>query len=237
MTGAGKGLGRAAALALGAAGAHVHAVARSSADVEGVCGEVIACGGGATPIAADVTCAAGLRRIFDGLPRLDVLVNNAGSNIPEPMIDVSEEHLDYLLGLNVRAAFLVAQAAARRMLAQGEGGSIIHMSSQMGHVGAVNRSVYCMTKHAIEGLTKAMAVELAPSGIRVNSLAPTFIETPMTSGFLKDPDFRRWVLDRLPIGRWGTEQDIMGAVIFLASPASAMITGTSLRVDGGWTAQ
>ncbi len=237
VTGAGKGLGRAAALALGAAGAHVYAVARTAADVAGVCAELIGLGGGATPIAADVRKADDLRRVFGELPRLDVLVNNAGSNIPEPMVDVSEEHLDYLLGLNVRAAFLVAQAAARRMTAQGGGGSIINMSSQMGHVGAVNRSVYCMTKHAIEGLTKAMAVELAPLGIRVNSLAPTFIETPLTSGFMKNPDFRRWVLERLPIGRLGTEQDIMGAVVFLASPASAMITGTSLRVDGGWTAQ
>ncbi|MCC7198075.1 MAG: SDR family oxidoreductase [Gammaproteobacteria bacterium] len=237
ITGAGKGLGRAAALALGAAGAHVYAVARTAEDVAGVCAELIGRGGDATPIVADVTKSEDLRRVFGELPRLDVLVNNAGSNIPEPMVDVSEDHLDYLLGLNVRAAFLVAQAAARCMAAQGGGGSIIHMSSQMGHVGAVNRSVYCMTKHAIEGLTKAMAVELAPLGIRVNSLAPTFIETPLTSGFMKDPDFRRWVIDRLPVGRLGTEQDIMGAVVFLASPASTMITGTSLRVDGGWTAQ
>jgi NAD(P)-dependent dehydrogenase (short-subunit alcohol dehydrogenase family) len=140
------------------------------------------------------------------------------------------------LNLNVKGAFLVAQAAARRMAA-GKGGSIVNMSSQMGHVGSPRRSVYCMTKHAIEGLTKALAVELAPKSIRVNTVAPTFAETPMTRPFFEDPAFRDSVLSQIPIGRLAKVEDIMGAIVFLASPAAAMITGTSLLVDGGWTAR
>src|SRR5687767_7411922 len=148
---------------------------------------------------------------------LDVLVNNAGTNIPEPFIDVSEVHLDQLLNLNVRAAFVVAQAAAKRML--GRGGVIINMSSQMGHVGAVNRTVYCMTKHALEGLTKAMALELAPHGIRVVSIAPTFVETPMYRKMREtNPEMEKWVTDRIPLGRAGTAEDVAAAVTFAASP-------------------
>jgi NAD(P)-dependent dehydrogenase (short-subunit alcohol dehydrogenase family) len=154
---------------------------------------------------------------------------------------VSEEHLDRLLDLNVRAAFLVAQAAVRRMLAHPErrarGASIVNMSSQMGHVGAPGRTVYCMTKHAIEGLTKAMAVELAPHGIRVNTVAPTFVETPMTAPMFARPEFGKWVLDRIPMGRVGTPEEVAAAAVWLASPAAGLVTGTSLRVDGGWTAQ
>ena len=144
--------------------------------------------------------------------------------------------LDRLLTLNVRAAFLVAQASARRMVAQGEG-VIINMSSQMGHVGSErDRTVYVMTKHAIEGLTKAMAVELAPKGVRVVSIAPTFIDTPLVRPFFDDPTFRKWVLDRIPLGRLGTVEEVASAVVFLASPAAALVTGSSLLVDGGWTA-
>jgi NAD(P)-dependent dehydrogenase (short-subunit alcohol dehydrogenase family) len=175
------------------------------------------------------------------MPGLDVLVNNAGSNIPEPFVDVSEAHLDRILDLNVRAAFLVAQAGARRMLAAADrrarGGAIVNMSSQMGHVGAVNRSVYCLTKHAIEGLTKVMAIELAPHGIRVNSLAPTFIETPLTAPMFARPEFSKWAHERIPLGRLGTPDEVAAAALFLASPAASLVTGTSLVVDGGWTAQ
>ncbi|MDJ0928729.1 MAG: SDR family oxidoreductase, partial [Gammaproteobacteria bacterium] len=169
--------------------------------------------------------------------RLDILVNNAGTNKPQAFAAVDSEALDVVIGLNVRAAFLVAQAAVRVMLRTGAPGSVIHMSSQMGHVGSPNRSVYCMTKHAIEGLTKAMAVELAPVGIRVNSVAPTFIETPLVKPMLADPEFRDFVQQRIPLGRAGEIDDVVRAVLFLADPRNSMITGHSLRVDGGWTAQ
>jgi NAD(P)-dependent dehydrogenase (short-subunit alcohol dehydrogenase family) len=164
-------------------------------------------------------------------------VNAAGTNIPEPFLQVSERSLDALLEVNVKGTFLAAQAAARRMVAGGRGGAIVNLSSQMGHVGAAGRSVYCATKHAVEGLTKALAVELAPHGIRVNSVAPTFVETPMTAPFLADEAFRAEVTGRIPLGRIGTVSDVTGAVVFLASPAACLVTGTSLVVDGGWTAQ
>jgi NAD(P)-dependent dehydrogenase (short-subunit alcohol dehydrogenase family) len=153
------------------------------------------------------------------------------------LVDVTEAHLDAVLAVNVRGAFLVAQAAARAMGARGDGGCILFLSSQMGRVGAPRRTVYCATKHAVEGLTKAMAVELAPQGIRVNAVAPTFVETPLTTPFLADPAFRADVEARIPLGRLGQVDDVTGAVVFLASPAAALITGTSLLVDGGWTAQ
>jgi NAD(P)-dependent dehydrogenase (short-subunit alcohol dehydrogenase family) len=170
------------------------------------------------------------------VPRLDVLVVAAGTNIPEPLLEVGDEHLDALLQLNVRATFVTLQAAARRMVAGGAG-SIVLISSQMGHVGAARRSVYCATKHAVEGLAKAAAVELAPRGVRVNTIAPTFVETPLTAPFLADPAFRAEVEQQIPLGRIGRVEDVAGAVVYLASDASALVTGTSLRVDGGWTAQ
>lgn len=236
VTGAGRGLGRACAFALAAAGADVVLVSRTRSDLDTVAGLIQREGGVARPLVCDVTDAAQVQACVESLARLDVLVNNAGSNIPEPFVDVSAAHLDFLLTLNVRAMFIVAQAAARKMLGQGQGGVILHMSSQMGHIGAPNRTVYCMTKHAIEGLTKAMGVELAPHGIRVNSIAPTFFETPLAGPFLANPVFRDHVLHKIALGRLGQMEDIMGAVVYLASPAAAMVTGTSLVVDGGWTA-
>jgi NAD(P)-dependent dehydrogenase (short-subunit alcohol dehydrogenase family) len=183
-----------------------------------------------------------VNRTFATIPVLDILVNNAGSNIPEPFVEVSETHLDRLLDLNVRSAFLVAQAAAKKMLQAPDrrrrSGAILNMSSQMGHVGAVNRSVYCLTKHALEGLTKAMALELAPHGIRVVSIAPTFIDTPMYRRMTEArPEFAQWVSDRIPVGKVGAAEDVAAAVVFAASPAAALVTGSSLLVDGGWTAQ
>jgi NAD(P)-dependent dehydrogenase (short-subunit alcohol dehydrogenase family) len=154
-----------------------------------------------------------------------------------PMGDVPVDVLDLLLDLNVRAAFLTAQAAIRSMQRRGVPGSVVNMTSQMGHVGSPGRTVYCMTKHALEGLTKAMAVELAPAGIRVNSVAPTFVETPMTLPMLDDPAFKSFVLDSIPLGRMAGVDDVAAAVLYLVSPAAGMVTGTSLLVDGGWTAR
>ena len=242
VTGAGRGIGRACAIALAQAGAEVWLAARTREEIEAAAAEIRGAGGRATAVVCDVTDAKELRRAIAALPVLDVLVNNAGSNIPEPFVEVSEAHLDELLNLNVRAAFIAAQAAAKKMLQapdrQSRGGAILNMSSQMGHVGAVNRSVYCLTKHALEGLTKAMALELAPRGIRVVSIAPTFIETPMYQRMTREkPEFARWVEARIPAGKVGKPEDVAAAVVFAASPAASLLTGTSLLIDGGWTAQ
>jgi NAD(P)-dependent dehydrogenase (short-subunit alcohol dehydrogenase family) len=239
VTGAGRGIGRACAIALAQAGAEVWLAARTRNEIEQAAAEIRAAGGNAHAAACDVTNSKDVQRIISSIRTLDVLVNNAGTNIPEPFVEVSEAHLDELLALNVRAAFLVAQAAAKKMLeGKTRGGAIINMSSQMGHVGAVNRSVYCMSKHALEGLTKAMALELAPHGIRVVSIAPTFIETPMYRKMrMEKPEFEKWVTDRIPAGKVGQPEDVAAAVVFAASPAASLVTGTSLLVDGGWTAQ
>ncbi len=231
VTGAGKGIGRSCVAGLVAAGATVIAVSRTESDLESL---ESAHPGKVQAWVADVTSEDFLRGI-EALDALDILVNNVGTNKPQPFTEVERSALDLMLDLNVRSAFLVAQAAARVMVRRGAG-SIIHMGSQMGHVGAPNRTVYCMTKHAIEGLTKAMAVELAASGVRVNSVAPTFIETPMTRPMLENPDFLADVVSRIPMGRVGQAEDVASAVVFLASSASAMVTGDSLKVDGGWTA-
>ena len=231
VTGAGRGLGRACALTLSGAGAQVVAVSRTANELASLAEEA------AGPVEAwveDVTGDALLARI-EALDRLDVLVNNAGTNQPQPFIEVTDEVLDGMLNLNVRAAFRVARSAARVMMRRGSG-SIVNMSSQMGHVGSPRRTVYCMTKHGIEGLTKAMAVELGPHGIRVNTVSPTFIETPLTRPFLEDPEFAEFVMGMIAMKRIGTVDDVAAAVLYLASPASGIVTGTSLRVDGGWTA-
>jgi|HubBroStandDraft_6_1064221.scaffolds.fasta_scaffold120873_3 NAD(P)-dependent dehydrogenase (short-subunit alcohol dehydrogenase family) len=236
VTGAGRGIGRAVALALAAAGAELMLVSRTPSELDEVAREIAAQGGTAQPLPFDVTRSDVIRDAFAGLERLDILVNNAGLNRPQPFLEVDEPTLDLLLGLNVRAAFVVAQAAARLMVVQG-GGVIINVSSQMGHVGSdLNRTVYVMTKHAVEGLTKAMAVELAPKGVRVVSVAPTFVQTPLTKPFFDDPETRKWILDRIPLGRGGTVEEVAQAVVFLASPAASLVTGSSLLVDGGWTA-
>jgi len=237
VTGAGRGIGRGCALALAAAGADVVAVSRTRAELEGVVAEVHDAGRQGWPLVCDVTDAAQVFDRIGALERIDVLVTSAGGNIPERFLDVSPEHLDRLLALNVKGTFLAAQAAARRMVASGAGGAIVTLSSQMGHVGAPERTVYCATKHAIEGLTKSMAVELAPSRVRVNAVAPTFVETPMTRPFFEDPAFRAHVQARIPLGRIADVDDVAAAVVYLASPAAALVTGISLLVDGGWTAQ
>lgn len=233
VTGAGKGIGAACTLALASAGARVIAVSRTATDLDQVVSQLPDRIEGWV---GDVT-GTDLPARIEALERLDVLVNNAGTNRPQPVEDVTDEALAELLDLNVRAAFVIARSAIRVMLRAGHGGSLVFMSSQMGHVGAVNRSVYCASKHAVEGMAKAMAVELAPRGIRVNTVAPTFVETPMTRPMLEDPAFRESVLGSIPMGRLATPQEIAAAVVFLASGDAGMITGTSLRVDGGWTAR
>ena len=236
VTGAGRGLGEGCAIALADAGAEVVLVSRTQGELEAVADAIAGRGGKAEPLVCDVTDAAQVKERIEGLERIDILMNNAGSNIPEPFVDVTEEHFDFLLELNVKAMFMVAQAAMRRMLAGGRGGSLIHMSSQMGHVGSPRRTVYCLTKHAVEGMSKAIAAEGAAEGIRSNCIGPTFIETPMTKPMFENPEFHTFVMDRILMKRLGNIADIMGSVVFLASPASALITGASLTIDGGWTA-
>ncbi len=236
VTGASRGIGRGCALAFGETGAEVVLVARNRSELEQLAAEIRERGGNARVMRADLTLDSEVRRLFDGLGRCDVLVNNAGMNTPQPFLEVQPESLDAMLQLNVRSTFLVAQAAARLMVRAGSG-VIVNMSSQMGHVGGPLRTVYCMSKHAIEGLTKAMALELAPLGVRVNAVAPTYVDTPMTRPFLASESFREDVLRRIPIGRVGTTEEVAAAVVFLASPAASLITGTSLLADGGYTAQ
>jgi len=237
VTGAGRGIGMACAAALAQVGAHVVLVSRTAAEIGAVAEEIGTEGGSAEPLVLDVTDTAAVRTAVAQAAPFDVLVNNAGTNRPRPFLDVTEDDYDAISGLNQRAAFFVAQAVARRMVEAGVRGSIIHMSSQMGHVGSARRSVYCMTKHGIEGLTKAMAIDLAPHGVRVNSIGPTFTDTPLTRPFFQDTAFRDDVLRRIKLGRLGTVEDLMGAVVFLASDAAALVTGTALVVDGGWTAE
>lgn len=237
VTGASRGLGAGCAEALARHGADIVLLARGATELEQVADQVRGLGRKVALIVGDVTDVAATTRAIAGAPPVSILVNNAGTNIPEPFRDVTPEHFDTIMQVNLRAAFFVAQSVAIRMIDEGKGGSIIHMSSQMGHVGAVNRSVYCASKHAIEGLTKAMAVELAPQGVRVNAVAPTFVETPMTRVFFEDEEFRRSVLEQIPLGHLAGIDDIASAIVFLASPASRMVTGSCLKVDGGWTAR
>jgi len=241
VTGAGRGMGRSIALGLAAAGAHTWLVSRTRDELEAVAAEIDYAGGTARVAVCDVTDAEAVKRTVAAMPALDVVVNNAGMNIPEPFVEVTEAHLDRVVALNVKSVFVVSQAAVRKMLEmpgrRTRGGAIVNITSQMGHVGAERRTVYCMTKHAVEGLTKALAVELAPHNIRVNSVAPTFIETPMTAPMFEQPGFGAWVLDRIPLGRLGQLDEVVAAVLFAASPASSLMTGTSLVIDGGWTAR
>ena len=237
VAGAGRGLGRGCALALANAGAEVICAARTESELEELAGEINAGGGKASVCLLDVTDRAKVRQVIADLPRLDILLANAGSNRPKPYLEVPDEDLDFLLELNVASMFVLGQAAAQKMLATGNGGSIIHMTSQMGRVGGPNRSVYCTTKWGLEGLVRASALELAPHAIRVNAVAPTFVDTPLTKPFFENKEFSDWVFDRMPIGRLATVEEVAAAVVYLASPGSASVTGTSLAVDGGWTAQ
>ncbi|HZL41279.1 MAG TPA: glucose 1-dehydrogenase [Pseudolabrys sp.] len=237
VSGAGRGLGLAAASALADAGAHVTLAARTANEIEEAADAIRARGQKAEALTLDVSNVDAMKAALATQDAFDILVNNAGTNRPAPFLDVKVEDFDFVFGLNVRAAYFVAQAVTRKLVEAKKPGSIINMSSQMGHVGGPTRTVYCATKHAMEGFTKAMAIELAIHKIRVNTLAPTFIETPMTRPFFQNEAFRKDTLQRIKLGRLGQLEDLTGAIVFLASDASALMTGTSLVIDGGWTAE
>jgi NAD(P)-dependent dehydrogenase (short-subunit alcohol dehydrogenase family) len=237
VTGGGRGIGLAAASALAAAGAHVTLAARTQAEIEAAAAAIRARGDQAAALPLDVTDLAAVRDAIGTADPFDILVNNAGTNRPAMLMDVKVEDFDFVFDLNVRAAFFVAQAVARRLLEAKRPGSIINISSQMGHVGAARRTVYCAAKHAMEGFTKAMAIELAPHNIRVNSIGPTFLETPMTRPFFENKVFRDEVLSKIKLGRLGQLEELTGAIVFLASDASSLMTGSALVIDGGWTAE
>jgi NAD(P)-dependent dehydrogenase (short-subunit alcohol dehydrogenase family) len=232
VTGAGRGIGLALAAALAQAGAHVTLVARTADEVEAAAVEM-----NGNWAVLDVSDLEAVATFFAARPAFDILVNNAGTNRPKPMQDVVEADYDAVLDLNLKAAFFVAQACVKQMLASGKQGSLIHIGSQMGHVGGPNRSLYCASKWALEGMSKAFALDLAAHGIRSNTIAPTFIETPLTLPYFENAAFKASVLSKIKLGRIGKVEDLMGAVVFLASEAAALITGTSLIVDGGWTAE
>jgi NAD(P)-dependent dehydrogenase (short-subunit alcohol dehydrogenase family) len=237
VTGAGRGIGLALAAALAEAGAAVTLVARSPHEIEAGAAAIREAGGQAQAAVLDVADGAAVAAFFAERPAFSILVNNAGTNRPMPMTQVGEADYDAVLGLNLKASFFVAQGAARRMIEQGVPGSLIHIGSQMGHVGGPNRSLYCASKWGLEGMSKAFALDLAPHRIRSNTIAPTFIETPLTKPFFEDEAFRAGVLQKIKLGRLGTVEDLMGAALFLASDASSLVTGTSIVVDGGWTAE
>jgi len=238
VTGAGKGLGRACAIALAEAGATIIAVSRTKSDLDKLERSIKKIKGKTIKIQCDIMDLKKLKNELNKIKIIDILVNNAGTNLPEPFAKVKQESMNYLVDLNLKAAFNMAQLVVKKMLKNKKRpGSIINMSSQLGHVGMSGRNVYNMTKFGIEGLTKGMGVELAKNNIRVNSVAPTFVETPMVKNFFKNKKFKKLALSRIPMGKAATESDVATTVCFLASSASSMITGTSILIDGGWTAQ
>jgi NAD(P)-dependent dehydrogenase (short-subunit alcohol dehydrogenase family) len=239
VTGGGRGLGRGCALALAEAGAAVVVVARTEADVDAVAAEIAAAGGVAHGRALDVTDEDSVAALFAECERLggaSVLVNSAGTNRPGPAEDYALADWDALFDVNVRATFLTCRAFGAAALRRGDGGSIVNLSSQMGTVGYPGRTAYCASKHAVDGLTKALAVEWAARGIRVNAVAPTFVLTPLTEKVLADPEFGAEVLRRIPTGELATVEQVADAVRYLACDAAGSVTGTVLPVDGGWTA-
>lgn len=237
VTGGGRGIGLTAAAALADAGAHVTLAARTSKEIEEAAEAIRARGQQADVLTLDVTDINAVRKAIGERAPYQILVNNAGMNRPAYLPDVKVEDFDAIFALNVRAAFFMAQAMALRLIESKQSGSIINISSQMGHVGAARRTVYCASKHAMEGFTKAMAIELAPHNIRVNSLGPTFLETPMTRPFFENKTFRDEVLSKIKLGRLGQLEELTGAIVFLASDASSLMTGSALVLDGGWTAE
>jgi NAD(P)-dependent dehydrogenase (short-subunit alcohol dehydrogenase family) len=237
VTGAGRGIGLTAASALADAGAHVTLAARTSSEIEEAASAIRARRQSADALTLDVTDIDAVRKALALQAPYQVLVNNAGMNRPAMLTEVKVDDFDAIMGLNVRAAYFMAQTVAKRLVDEKLPGSIINISSQMGHVGAARRTVYCASKHAMEGFTKAMAIELAPHNIRVNSLGPTFLETPMTKPFFENKAFRDEVLSKIKLGRLGQLEELTGAIVFLASHASSLMTGSALVLDGGWTAE
>lgn len=237
VTGGTRGIGFACAAGLAQAGAKVVIAARTVADVEASAMQISAAGYRCEGVALDITDTAAVAALIGGQDSFDILVNCAGTAQHQSFGQISEDAFETVMAVNVRAALFLSQSVAQKLIAQGRGGSIITISSQMGHVGGPGRTVYCASKFAVEGMTRAMAIELGKHNIRVNTVCPTFIETELTSGFLADPQFRAWVMSKIKLGRLGRVEDIMGPVVFLASEASAMITGSSIMVDGGWTAE
>jgi NAD(P)-dependent dehydrogenase (short-subunit alcohol dehydrogenase family) len=237
VTGAGRGIGLTAASALADAGAHVTLAARTTKEIEEAAEAIRARGQEADALTLDVTDIDAVRQVLTARAPYQILVNNAGMNRPAMLLDVTVADFDAIMNLNVRAAFFMVQTVAMRLVDEKLPGSIINISSQMGHVGAARRAVYCASKHAMEGFTKAMAIELAPHNIRVNSLGPTFLETPMTKPFFENKAFRDEVLSKIKLGRLGQLEELSGAIVFLASDASSLMTGSAVKLDGGWTAE
>lgn len=236
VTGAGRGIGLALASAMAEAGAAVTLAARSANEIAAAASAIRAEGAAAEAAVLDIADLDSVHRFFGARPAYNILINNAGTNRPMPMQDVTEADYDAVLGLNVKSGFFVTQACVRQMLAEGVTGSLIHIGSQMGHVGAPSRSLYCASKWAVEGMSKAFALDLAKYGIRSNTIAPTFIETKLTKTFMEDEGFRNSVISKIKLGRLGNVEDLMGAALFLASESSSLVTGTTIIVDGGWTA-
>ena len=237
VTGASSGIGLGAAAALAQAGAEVVLVARKAAELQAVAEAIRAAGGKAEARACDITDLAATAAMVAEAGPFDVMVNSAGLARHAPALNTTPEDYDTAMNLNLKAAYFLTREVARGMIAAGIRGSLINVSSQMGHVGGPDRAVYCANKHALEGMTKAMALEWAPKGVRVNTLCPTFIRTPLGEQTLAIPERKAWILSKIKLGRVGEIADLMGPVVFLASDASAMVTGTHLIVDGGWTAE
>ncbi|WP_037279487.1 SDR family NAD(P)-dependent oxidoreductase [Rubellimicrobium mesophilum] len=236
VAGASSGIGLACAAALAEAGAEVVLVARREEELLAVAEAIRAAGGRASTHVLDITDLDATAATVGREGPFDVLLNAAGLARHSPALEARPEDYDAAMGLNLRAAFFLTREVAKGLIAAGQPGSLVNVSSQMGHVGGPDRSVYCASKHALEGMTKAMAIEWGPHGIRVNTLCPTFIRTPLAARTLDDPERRAWVLSKIKLGRVGEVEDLMGPVVFLASDASALVTGTALLVDGGWTA-
>ena len=237
VAGASSGIGEGCAVALAEAGAHVTLAARSRGKLADLARRMRKEGWDAEVLALDVSDLDTTAAEVASHGPFDVLVNSAGLARHSPAVDTTPGDFDAVADLNIRAAYFLTQAVAKGLLAADKPGSLINISSQMAHVGGVDRAVYCATKHAVEGFTKAMALELGPKGIRVNTICPTFIRTPLTEGTFADPERVRWIEDKIKLGRVGEVEDIMGAVVYLASDAAALVTGASLLIDGGWTAE
>ncbi|WP_435205801.1 SDR family NAD(P)-dependent oxidoreductase [Tateyamaria sp. 1078] len=234
VTGASSGIGLGCAVALAEAGAHVVCAARRVDALTQAVAAMQAEGWSAEALPLDQTDLPALKAAFDA--PFEIVLNSAGLARHGPAIDTAPADFDAVFDINLRSAFFLSTYAAAALTDAGKPGSIIHISSQMGHVGGIDRSVYCATKHGVEGMVKAMAIEWGKAGIRINTICPTFIRTPLTAPTFDNPDRLAWIMDKIKLPRVGEVSDIMGAVQFLASDASAMVTGTHMLIDGGWTA-